>query len=84
MADAGLPLTRRFRAAAPHYLAGRAAYAARLIHLVARLTGLRGRDRILDLGCGPGALLSPIAHGAVLTEIVATNALLAWRAGEQS
>jgi len=31
-----------------------------------------------------GALLSPIAHGGVLTEIVATNALLAWRAGEQS
>ena len=49
---------------------------------------LRGNgSRILNsliLGCGAGALLSPIAHGGVLTEIVATNALLAWRAGEQS
>ena len=31
-----------------------------------------------------GTLLSPIADDGVLTEVVATNALLAWRPGEQS
>ena len=71
MADAGLPLARRFRAAAPHYLAGRAAYAARLIHVVARLTDLRASDRVLDLGCGPGQLAA--AFAPLVSEVIAID-----------
>jgi SAM-dependent methyltransferase len=52
---------RRFRSAAPHYLAGRPAYAPRLIHLVARLTDLAADHRVLDLGCGPGMLAGAFA-----------------------
>ena len=52
---------RRFRTAAPHYLAGRPAYAPRLIHLVARLADLSGHCRVLDLGCGPGMLAGAFA-----------------------
>jgi SAM-dependent methyltransferase len=51
----------RFRSAAPHYLAGRPAYAPRLIGLVARLTNLAADDRVLDLGCGPGMLAGAFA-----------------------
>lgn len=51
----------RFRSAARHYLAGRPPYASRLIQLVARLTGLTVRDRVLDLGCGPGMLAGAFA-----------------------
>ena len=71
MADAGLPLARRFRAAAPHYLAGRPAYAARLIRLVAQLTGLRAADRVLDLGCGPGQLAA--AFAPLVSEVIAVD-----------
>jgi len=52
---------RRFRAAAQHYLAGRPAYAPRLIRHVARLTGLTREHRVLDLGCGPGMLAGAFA-----------------------
>lgn len=61
MAEADLSQLRRFRSAAPHYLPGRPAYAPRLIGLVARLTGLAGEDRVLDLGCGPGVLAGAFA-----------------------
>jgi trans-aconitate methyltransferase len=71
MADAGLPLARRFRAAAPHYLAGRPAYAARLIGLVARLTGLGVEDRVMDLGCGPGQLAA--AFAPEVSEVIAID-----------
>jgi len=71
MADAGLPLARRFRAAAPHYLAGRAAYAARLIRLVAQLTGLGAGNRVLDLGCGPGQLAA--AFAPLVSEVIAID-----------
>ena len=47
---------RRFRTAAAHYLAGRPAYAPRLIRRVVELTGVRPDQRVLDLGCGPGML----------------------------
>ncbi len=46
----------RFQSAAAYYLAGRPAYAPRLIRRVVELCGLRDADRVLDLGCGPGQL----------------------------
>jgi SAM-dependent methyltransferase len=52
---------RRFRTAAPHYLAGRPAYAPRLIQHVAQLVGLSRAHRVLDLGCGPGMLAGAFA-----------------------
>jgi SAM-dependent methyltransferase len=52
---------RRFRTAAPHYLAGRPAYSPRLIRHVAWLTGLGFDHRVLDLGCGPGMLAGAFA-----------------------
>ena len=61
MADAELSQLRRFRTAAEHYLAGRPAYAPRLIRHVARFTGVAPEHRILDLGCGPGMLAGAFA-----------------------
>ena len=61
MADAELFQPRRFRTAAQHYLAGRPAYAPRLIRHVARFTGLAPEHRVLDLGCGPGMLAGAFA-----------------------
>jgi ubiquinone/menaquinone biosynthesis C-methylase UbiE len=46
----------RFRLAAGHYLAGRAAYSPALIRRVATACGLSESHRVLDLGCGPGQL----------------------------
>jgi SAM-dependent methyltransferase len=46
----------RFRLAASHYLAGRAAYSPALIRRVATACGLSESHRMLDLGCGPGQL----------------------------
>jgi len=71
MAEAELLRARRFRSAAPHYLAGRPAYAERLIGLVARLTALRPRDRVLDLGCGPGQLAA--AFAPLVSEVIAID-----------
>jgi SAM-dependent methyltransferase len=51
----------RFRAAAAHYLEGRAPYPEALIARVALLSGLRPTDRVLDLGCGPGQLAGAFA-----------------------
>ncbi|MBV9537727.1 MAG: class I SAM-dependent methyltransferase, partial [Acidisphaera sp.] len=52
---------RRFRSAAQHYLAGRPAYADRLIARVVALCGLAPSHRVLDLGCGPGQLARAFA-----------------------
>lgn len=51
----------RFRNAAPHYLAGRPAYAAGLAPRVAAAIGLDGTGRMLDLACGPGQLACAFA-----------------------
>lgn len=51
----------RFRTAAPHYLAGRPAYAAGLAPRVAAAIGLDGTGRMLDLACGPGQLACAFA-----------------------
>src|ERR1700741_876400 len=61
MADAPVFQPHRFRSAAPHYLAGRPAYAPRLIRRVARFVDLAPDDRVLDLGCGPGMLAGAFA-----------------------
>jgi trans-aconitate methyltransferase len=62
---------RRFRTAATHYLAGRPAYAPRLIRLVTQLTGLTAASRLLDLGCGPGMLAG--AFAPLVAEVVAMD-----------
>jgi SAM-dependent methyltransferase len=64
-------LARRFRAAAPHYLAGRPPYPPRLIARVVGLTGLQRRERVLDLGCGPGQLA--LAFSAFAAEVLAVD-----------
>jgi SAM-dependent methyltransferase len=61
----------RFETAAPHYLAGRPAYAPRLIERVATFCGLRAGDRVLDLGCGPGQLA--VAFAVHAGEVVAMD-----------
>jgi len=61
----------RFRTAAKHYLAGRQAYAPRLIDRVAGLVGLDPRDRVLDLGCGPGILAG--AFAPLVREVLAVD-----------
>lgn len=61
----------RFRSAAAHYLAGRPAYAPRLIARVAERFGLGDTDRILDLGCGPGQLAAAFAPG--VAEVLAVD-----------
>lgn len=62
---------RRFETAARHYVAGRPAYAPRLISRVAGLCGLRDSDRVLDLGCGPGQLA--VAFAPLAAEVVAMD-----------
>ncbi len=61
----------RFRTAAAHYAEGRPAYAPRLIARVAERLGLDGRQRVLDLGCGPGPLA--LAFTPVAAEVVAVD-----------
>jgi SAM-dependent methyltransferase len=71
VADATVFQPHRFRTAARHYLAGRPPYAPRLIRRVAELTGLGSRDRLLDLGCGPGVLAG--AFAPLVGEVVAID-----------
>ncbi|HKU99905.1 MAG TPA: class I SAM-dependent methyltransferase [Vineibacter sp.] len=61
----------RFQSAAAHYLAGRPAYAPRLIERVAALCGLRKTDRVLDLGSGPGQLA--VAFAPLVSAVVAMD-----------
>ena len=77
MAQAEVFQPHRFRTAARHYLAGRPPYAPRLIRLVAELLRLSERDRLLDLGCGPGVLAGAFAPlvGAMLA------GFLGWKLG---
>ena len=58
---------QRFSSTIPHYMAGRPAYAPRLIERLARETGLSGSSRVLDLGCGPGSVTLPLARHAGTT-----------------
>jgi SAM-dependent methyltransferase len=49
-------VANRFQHNAAYYLQGRPAYAPGLIRRVAAACRLDGRQRLLDLGCGPGPL----------------------------
>jgi SAM-dependent methyltransferase len=58
----------RFGSAVPFYVAHRLRYPAALVDEVAGRTGLTSRDRVLDLGSGPGFLA--IAFAARAGEVV--------------
>jgi SAM-dependent methyltransferase len=53
---------RRFQTTVPYYARFRLAYPPSLIERVASMAGLRPRDPVLDLGCGPGLLALPFAR----------------------
>ena len=61
----------RFESAAEYYLEGRPRYADRLIRQVADLLGLRGTQKLLDLGTGPGQLA--IAFAPYAGEVTAID-----------
>ena len=69
MADAGLPLARRFRAAAPQSGRPSGLRGARLVRLVAQMTGLRAEDGVMDLRCGRGQL----AAAPLVSEVTAID-----------
>jgi len=48
----------RFRTSAEYYVRGRLDYPPRLIERVVQLSGLTPKDAVLDLGCGPGFLVT--------------------------
>lgn len=50
-----------FQGSAPYYERGRLPYAPGFAGVVADLVGLRGRDRLLDVGCGPGTVTLALA-----------------------
>lgn len=57
-----------YRGSAPFYMRGRAPYAPGLADALANLLALGGRDRLLDVGCGPGVLtllLAPFVAEAI-------------------
>lgn len=51
-----------YAGSAPHYPAGRMPYPASLADAIRGQLSLDGRGRLLDVGCGPGALTLPLAH----------------------
>ncbi|WP_327342028.1 class I SAM-dependent methyltransferase [Streptomyces europaeiscabiei] len=51
-----------FRGSAAHYERGRLPYAPGFPEALAEALGLDGRGRLLDVGCGPGTVLLPMAR----------------------
>ncbi|MFI7497943.1 class I SAM-dependent methyltransferase [Streptomyces sp. NPDC049687] len=51
-----------FRGSAAHYERGRLPYAPGFADALADALGLDGRGRLLDVGCGPGIVLLPMAR----------------------
>ena len=64
-------MSRPFRTAAPYYLRYRPAYPPDLIARLAEAAELDQGARVLDLGCGPGSLTTPLA--AYAGEVVAVD-----------
>ena len=61
---------RRFRTAAAHYHA-RPPYSPRIFPWVVAFCGLSSRDRVMDLGCGPGPLttgFAPLVHEVIAVD----------------
>lgn len=50
-----------FREASAYYMAGRPPYSRELLSVLGGELGLDGRGRLLDVGCGPGALTLELA-----------------------
>ena len=51
-----------YRGSAVHYARGRPAYSAELASTLASEVLLDGRGRLLDVGCGSGTLINPLAE----------------------
>jgi len=51
-----------YRGSAPYYARGRLPYAPGFANLLARRLELDGRDRLLDVGCGPGTVTLLLAR----------------------
>ena len=51
-----------YRGSAAHYRRGRPAYSPELEAVLMHETGLDGKGRLLDVGCGPGLLTVRLAH----------------------
>ncbi|MEU9167504.1 class I SAM-dependent methyltransferase [Streptomyces sp. NPDC048420] len=51
-----------FQGSAAHYERGRLPYAPGLAEMLATVLTLDGRGRLLDVGCGPGIVLLPLAR----------------------
>ncbi len=62
---------RRFERAAPYYLAGRPAYAARLVRRISNLLGFDKTHKLLDLGTGPGLLA--VAFAPYVADVTAID-----------
>ena len=60
-----------FRGSAVYYERGRLPYAPGFAEALARALGLDGRGRLLDVGCGPGTVLLPMAR--YVTEAVGVD-----------
>jgi SAM-dependent methyltransferase len=61
---------RRFQSTVPYYARYRLGYPEQLIRRVVALVGLRTRDPVLDLGCGPGPLAVSFAKmGMAVTAV---------------
>ena len=52
---------RRFQTTVPYYARYRLGYPELLIRRVIERAGLKPRDAVMDLGCGPGLLAIPFA-----------------------
>lgn len=61
-----------YAGAAPHYLRGRMPYPPALAPTLREALGLDGAGRLLDLGCGTGAVTVPLAP--LFAEVVAVDA----------
>lgn len=65
-------MSRPFRTAAPYYGRYRPGYPPELIAALVDATSVTRESRVLDLGCGPGAVAIPLA--AYAGEVVAVDA----------